>query len=104
MADLERNLRVFDRDSTNTCRIANLKAGGERATKTAQSTYSLCCDTIRTQILNWSQNGELEMPGFWWLNWPISNGPGFSCGNTCCHGALSGGTGPGTDPAIWTRC
>ena len=39
----------------NTCRIANLKAGGEGATKTAQSTYCWSCDTIRIQILNWSK-------------------------------------------------
>jgi len=50
--ELMGNWWVFDRDSTNTCRIANLKAGGEGATKTAQSTYCSCCDTIRTQILN----------------------------------------------------
>jgi len=64
MADCKRNWRVFDCDSTNTCQIANLKAGGARATKTAQSSYWSCCDTIRTQILISSQNGELEMPGF----------------------------------------
>ena len=37
-ATLERNLRVFDSDSTNIGRIAYLKAGGERAVKTSQST------------------------------------------------------------------
>jgi hypothetical protein len=39
MAEFKRIWQVFDHDSTNTCRIANLKAGGEGATKTAQSTY-----------------------------------------------------------------
>ena len=61
-----RKSRVFDSDSTNISRIAHLKAAGERAAKTAQSTCSSCHDTIRTQLLNWGQNGELEMPGFWW--------------------------------------
>jgi len=61
-----RNSRVFDSDSTSSCRIANLNAGGERAARTAQSTYRSCHDTITTQILNWSQSCEVEMPGFWW--------------------------------------
>ena len=33
------NSRVFDSDSTNIGPIINLIAGGERAAKTAQSTY-----------------------------------------------------------------
>jgi len=40
----------------NVSRIANLKAGGERAPETAQSTYWSCYNTTRTQILNWSQS------------------------------------------------
>ena len=48
-------LRVFDRDSTNIGRILYLTAGGERAHNTAQLMYWSCHDTIRTQILNWSQ-------------------------------------------------
>jgi len=62
----QRNSRVFDSDSTNISPIPNLTAGGERAVKTAQCTYWLCHGTIRTQFLNWRQNCELEMPGFWW--------------------------------------
>ena len=38
----------------NISRIANLKAGGEWVS-TAQSTYWSCHDTIRTQLLNWSE-------------------------------------------------
>ena len=34
----------------------NLNAGGERACKTAHSMYWSCHNTIRTQILNWSQS------------------------------------------------
>jgi hypothetical protein len=64
MAEFKRNWRVFDRDSTDTCWIANMKAGGERATKTAQSTYWSCCDTIRTQILNCRKKCWLLRSGF----------------------------------------
>jgi hypothetical protein len=35
----EGNFRVFDRDSTNTGRITNLKSAGEIADRTAQYTY-----------------------------------------------------------------
>jgi len=75
-AQFKRNWRVFDRDPTNTCRIANLKPGGERATKTAQSTYWSCCDTIRTQILNWSKKCWLFSIGF--------------CVETRCNGSVPG--------------
>jgi len=47
---------VFHSHSTNISRIANLKAGGARVTNAAQFTYWSCHDTIRTQILNWSQS------------------------------------------------
>jgi len=63
MAEFKRNWRVFDRDSANTCRIANLKAGGESATETAQSTYWSFSDMIRTQILNWSKKCWLLRSG-----------------------------------------
>jgi len=72
----KRNLRVFDCDSTNISQIPYLKGGGERARKTAQSTYWSCHNTMRTQIHNWSQICEVEMPGFWLQNWPNCNGPG----------------------------
>jgi hypothetical protein len=39
----------------NINRIANLHDGGERESNTAQSVYSSCHDTTRTQILNCSQ-------------------------------------------------
>jgi hypothetical protein len=42
----------------NISRMTNLNAGGARARKTAQCVYSLCHDTIRTQILNCSQSGR----------------------------------------------
>jgi len=75
-AEFKRNWRVFDRDSTNTCRIANRKAGGESTTKTAQSTYWTCCDMIRTQILNWSKKCWLLRSGF--------------CVETRCNSSVSG--------------
>jgi hypothetical protein len=62
--DFNRNSRVLDSDSTNIGRIANLKAGGERAAKTAQSAYTSCHGTIRTQILNWSETSGLAKAGF----------------------------------------
>jgi len=68
---------VFNSDSKNFGQIANLKAGGKRAGKTAQSAYGPCHDMIRTQILNWSQSYEVEMPGLRWINWPNCNSPGF---------------------------
>jgi hypothetical protein len=46
---------LFHSDSRNICRIANLSAGGEMVHKSAQFPYSPCHDTIRTQILNWTQ-------------------------------------------------
>ena len=63
-ANSKGNLRVFNSNSRNIGPIANLTAGGERAVKSAQSTYWSCHSTIRTQIRNCSQNCELEMPGF----------------------------------------
>ena len=58
-----RNSRVFDSNTTNIDQIANLKAGGGRAAKTAQSAYTSCRDTIRTQILNWSETSGLAKAG-----------------------------------------
>jgi hypothetical protein len=46
---------LFDSDSTNIGPIANLNAGGERAGNTGQSRSRTCHDTIRTQIINWSE-------------------------------------------------
>jgi len=76
MAEFERDWRVFDRDSTNTCQIANPTAGVETATKTAQSTYWSCCHTIRTQILNCSKKCRLSGSRF--------------CVETSCNGLVPG--------------
>jgi len=62
--DLKRISRVFGSDRTNIGRIAYVKAGGERAANTAQSTYTACHDMIRTQILNWSEISGLAKSGF----------------------------------------
>jgi hypothetical protein len=51
----ERISWVFNSDSMNIGRVANLRAGGETAAKTAQSTYRPSHDTIRTQIPNLSE-------------------------------------------------
>jgi len=45
---------LFHSNSTNSERIANWRKGGERACKTASFTYISYCDTIATQIPNWS--------------------------------------------------
>jgi len=58
------NLGVLDTNHTNIGLIWNLIAGGERATETALCMYWSCYDTIRTLILIWSQNCELEMLGY----------------------------------------
>jgi hypothetical protein len=50
-----KNLPVFHSHSTNISQIANRKAGGELAARSEQSTYWLCHDTMRTEILIWRQ-------------------------------------------------
>ena len=65
LAHFSWNLPLYHSHSTNISRIANLDVGGERAARTAQSTYWSCPDMIRTQILNWSEscrNSKME-PG-----------------------------------------
>jgi hypothetical protein len=56
--------RVVCSNSGNIGCIPNINAGGERAAKTAQCTYSSCHDTIGLEILNWSQSRKIEMSGF----------------------------------------
>jgi len=48
----------FHSHPTNTSRIANQKAGGERVARTAQSMYWSCHDKMRTQILNCRQRSK----------------------------------------------
>lgn len=50
------NVLLTHSDSTNSGPITNLNAGGLRVGKTWQSTYRWYHNTIRTQILNWSQS------------------------------------------------
>jgi len=69
--NVQRNSQVVNSGSMNIGRIANLRAGGERGAGTAQSADLSCHDTIRTQILNWSSNCEVEMPGFAGKTGPI---------------------------------
>jgi len=47
-------LELFHRNSTNIDWIVNWRKGAESAWKTASYTYISYCDTIRTQIVNWS--------------------------------------------------
>jgi len=51
----------FHSDSMNIDPITNLAAGGEWAADNAQSTYTLCTDTIRSQLFNWSNKCWLLM-------------------------------------------
>jgi len=48
----------------NIGQIANLDAGDGSAANTAQSAYTSCHDTIRTQILNWSKSTGLAKAWF----------------------------------------
>jgi hypothetical protein len=57
------HLALFHSKSTNVGRIATLKALGETAQKTAQSTCWQCYNTIRTQILNWRQRCKNNIVG-----------------------------------------
>ena len=77
--------------------MANRRAGGERAARTAQSTYWSCHDTMRAEILNWRQrcrnwkfgNAIQFQPGqkptglcpVWVTNLPRHCGLGFWPGN-----------------------
>jgi len=90
--------------STNIGRIAILNAGGERAAKTAQSTYWSCHDSIRTQILNWSQRSAKVVRTIIWNRGPVStrpkkrgvmSGPGNNTAKTERGGFLAGS---GTEP------
>ena len=82
-------MALFDRDSTNIGRIAILNAGGERAAKTAQSTYRSCHDWIKTQKLNWSQRTAKVVGTVIWNHGPVPTRPKH-------RGFMSG---PGNNPA-----
>ena len=74
-ANFASNLMLFHSDSTNIGRIAILNAGGERAAKTAQSTYWTCHDSIRTQKLNWSQRTAKVVGTVIWDRGPAPTRP-----------------------------
>jgi len=95
------NLQVFDCYSINIGWNANLEARGERAGKTAQSTYCSCHDAIITQILDHGQSCEVEMAGFCCYNWPNSNHPGFGVVNPMAMVLFWVGTAAATDLGIW---
>jgi len=71
-------LHFLHSHSTNISRITNVKAGGEGAAKTAQSTYWSCYNMIRTQILNWSQSCRNHKVGIAVRFQPSQNGT-LSC-------------------------
>jgi len=94
---------VFRSDPTNTDRIAIWRQGGERICKTASFMYISYCDTIRTQILNYSQSAEFANL------WNRPKHPGVSKVQ-CFDGVKPVATvpgqfqpGPGTELRIWNR-
>jgi len=74
-ANFASNLALFDSDSTNIVFIANMNAEGERAAKTAQSTYWSCHDIIRTQKLNCSQSTAKVVGTVKWNHSPVPTWP-----------------------------
>jgi len=65
-------LGVFHSDSLNINRIANWTTGGAKASKTVSFAYISYCDTIRTQILNWSQSSQISKQYNWSKNCALS--------------------------------
>ena len=88
----------------NSDRIANWRKGGERASKTASFTYRLYCDTISTQIVNWSQRSDFAK--MW--NHPKNRGfrtvQFFTGVKPVAMVPVRFQPGPGTEPPIWNRC
>jgi len=78
--------------------------GGESASKTASFTYRLYCDTISTQILNWSQRSDFAK--MW--NRPKNHGFGavriFDGVKPVATVPVQFQPGPGTEPPIWNCC
>jgi len=97
-------LGIFQSDAMNSDWIANWRMGGERASKTASFTYISYCDTIRTQILNWSQSCEFAT--MW--NRPKYCGFGadrfFDGVKPVATVPVRFQPGPGTEPPLWNRC
>jgi len=97
-------LVLFHSNSKNIDQITKWRIGGERACKPASFTYISYCDTIRTQVPNWSQNSEFAK----FCNQPINRN--FSVVQSF-DGAEHAATvpvrlqpGPGTKLQIWNGC
>jgi len=58
-AKITQILALFHSNSTNIDRIANWSAGATSARKSSAFTCISSCDTIRTQILNWSPRSDV---------------------------------------------
>jgi len=97
-------LGPFRSDTTNSDHIADRRIGGERASKTASFTYISYCDTIKIQILNWSQSTEFAK--MW--NRPKNRGFGmvrfFDGVKPVATVPVRFQPGPGTESPIWNRC
>jgi len=97
-------LGIFHSDSMNIHRIANWRNGGETACTTASFMYISYCDTIRSQILHWSQSSKLAKL------WNQLKNHGFGAVRFL-EGVQPVATvpvqiqpGPWTEPRIWNHC
>jgi len=97
-ANTDHNSRDVDGDPVNIRCIPYLSAGGESASKTAQSTYWSFHNTIRTQILNLCDNLCLQCPGFQVGPGPNSTVWGFDVGKLLDR--FGSGSNPNTEPLL----
>jgi len=101
---VHQKLCIVRNDSTNSDWIANWGMGGGGASRTASFWYISYCDTIRTQILNWSLS--LEFANLW--NRPKNRG--FGAIRFCDRVILMATVprhfqpGPEIEPPIWNCC
>jgi len=99
-----RKLSVFRCDPTNIDWITNLRTGGGRACNTTSLTHISYCDTIRTQILNWSKSSELAKL----RNQPKNRGfvavLFFGGVKPVAMVPVRFQPEPGTEPRIWNWC
>lgn len=96
------NSALFYSNSTNIGHIANLNAGGDRAPKITQSTYSSYHDTILCRKLNCSQSTSKVIRSIKWNHGP-GNNPllGTQCrfvGGSCLGPGPAGCFQPGLQP------
>jgi len=82
---------LFHSDSTNINLIANLRMGDEIGHQSANFMYRSCCDTIRIQILNWSQRCRIRKMEPWSSSKPSPNPVGIPAFRVTTHTGLQPG-------------